>query len=208
LRGGDSNERAYKLQSSLGLEISPDCPYDQSQINRFESKVLVLDCGCWGWKGGKCGVGHGQFVVSKGVFITANRASYKIYKGPINKGERALRIAKCKTRGCCNPACLKKGGAKDHRSIKRGTHVYNLEQNRLVGEKVSGSKLTDRDVLEIRVACEDRTLSWRELGKLYGVSHQVPRRIARGEAWKHLPTDPDECKRLLEGKSETKAVLS
>lgn len=53
-----------------------------------------------------------------------------------------------------------------------------------MGERAGGAKLTSHEVLEIRRL--HGTMSLRELGARYGVSHTAIRRAALGIKWAHL----------------------
>ena len=68
-----------------------------------------------------------------------------------------------------------------------GTHQDNMddrtERNRQIkGEDIKQSKLTEKQVLEIRDAIG---YQW-EIGLRYGVSQTLVGKIKRGEIWKHI----------------------
>ena len=70
------------------------------------------------------------------------------------------------------------------------TYGHRLDSVR--GEKSGTSKLTDKDVLEIRHIYQKGSLEYGQsaLSKKYGVSHIAIGCVVRGETWKHLPLHP------------------
>lgn len=55
----------------------------------------------------------------------------------------------------------------------------------LFGERATGAKLTDRDVLAIKALHSDG-LGFTEIGRQFGVYYTTIRRIVQGKTWKHL----------------------
>ena len=78
---------------------------------RFWSKVLKVEGGCWEWQAGKFTTGYGQFGLDKKQ-RTAHRVSYELANGPIPDG-LLVRHA-CDNPGCVNPAHLLLGTHKDN----------------------------------------------------------------------------------------------
>lgn len=199
--------------SSLLGSVAQGCPYSQEQINRFESKIKILDGGCWEWTGIKHSKKNpiGRFIVGgKGKYEGANRASYKMFRGPIEESQWVVRIPECDLPGCCNPLHLElKSSRKAHLNAQeRGTfkpvlsvsqpnsHVDGFKPT-LIGSQVHGSKLQVKDVLEIRIAHSKGDVSYAALGRQYKVDTQAIRRIVIGEHWKYLPMDIEECQKRL-----------
>jgi len=54
------------------------------------------------------------------------------------------------------------------------------------GWRVALAKLTDSGVIEMRLLREQQGLSWRELGRRFGVSDVAARRAVLGLGWKHV----------------------
>ena len=69
-------------------------------IQRFNSKYVVDDTGCWLGKGTIAPNGYGHFRV-RGKGIYAHRFSYEIHKGKIPAGMTIDHL--CRTPGCVNP---------------------------------------------------------------------------------------------------------
>jgi len=131
--------------------------------------------GCWIWSGHtNGGSGYGR-VTHKGKYISAHRGSYIVHCGDIPDG--LLVCHKCDNRPRVNP---------DHLFL--GSHLDNMadakKKNRLLtGERVSTSKLTTEEVLEIR---KDVRVGWR-IANDYGVVVSTINTIRRRVAWVHLP---------------------
>lgn len=192
--------------SSLLDKVAPTCPYDQDQINRFESKIRVRDDGCWEWTASKHSKVNpiGRFVIRKSKYEGSNQAAYKIYKGPIPDGYWVVRVPSCSMPGCCNPDCLEAVPAKkcSANTMARGTFQpvtpgFSELNPKRRGEAVHGSKLAVKDVLFLRIEYAKGDCSYRDLARSYGVDVQAVRRAVIGEHWKHLPMDIGECKRRL-----------
>lgn len=89
-------------------------PKPRPQAERFMSHVLKSE-DCWLWLGGKQRGGYGAFYYRDGETtrqISAHRASYLLFIGPLQDGELVLH--KCDTPPCVNPAHLKKGSYKNN----------------------------------------------------------------------------------------------
>ena len=113
----------------------------------------------------------------RGVEMEAHRASWLIHRGPIPKGIHVLH--RCDVPGCVNP---------DHLFL--GTHLENVgdmvaKGRQCVGEKNGGSKLTTKDVLDIRSA-RSRGESLASLSARFGVRENAISRIATGKRWGHV----------------------
>lgn len=190
--------------SALGLKIASDCPYSQEVINKFESRVCILDNGCWFWKGGKDGQGLGRFCIRKNKHITTARAAFKIYREDF--GDRRdvwiVRTCACPTVGCCNPFHLEKS---DHplQSEKRSRQAFGKEigvhtrfqkgKQSLKGTESKFAKLTEQKVIEIRIKRLRDNVTFRELAAQYRVSIRLIQKIVKGQAWPHIPIKLEDC---------------
>lgn len=92
-------------------------------LERFLSKINVVDSGCWEWQGCESR-GYGQFWYNKKLKAT-HQISYELFKGNIPKGLELDHL--CRNKRCCNP---------DH--LEAVTHKENTQRG-LVGF-VSGLK--------------------------------------------------------------------
>lgn len=73
-------------------------------IERFDSKIITLENGCWFWTGFKNPAGYGTFPVTPKFTMMAHRYAYELHVGPIPKGLQIDHL--CRNRACVNPAHL------------------------------------------------------------------------------------------------------
>ena len=157
--------------------MSPRRKLDRKQIEFFWSKIKISD-GCWEWQG----------------YIQKSRRNYAVIKF-WGRPQRASRVMWLIEHGrwpgrffvchrCDNPKCVRpshlflatqKGNMRD--MLKKGRDNYAR------GEKSGASKLTTKQILEIRKS----NLPQRILSKIYGVVQTQIGRIKRKERWAHVP---------------------
>jgi hypothetical protein len=156
------------------------------------------ETGCWLWTGrtGRTDMdGYGRLWVSKhgyrGLWTSryggptkAHRVSFVLYKRMLAPGEYVLH--RCDNRACVNP---------DH--LYAGDHSQNMRDmlargRSLRGERHPRSKLTDNKVREIRALYASGKRTACELAKKYRVDASQVCRIARREAWAHVPDEAPE----------------
>ncbi len=171
-------------------------------VQRFWEKVQKTD-GCWIWTGATTqGYGVIRAEGPSRAMIRAPRLSYEIHVGPIPKGKHILHH--CDNPPCTNPEHLFVGTSKDNaedmvrkgRSTKgRSTSTWvargNVHYTRRipcaqVGQKNNGSKLTDKQVQEIRNLYAQGNISQSKLGKMFNVSQTAVGHILRRITWNHL----------------------
>lgn len=131
---------------------------------------------CWLWDGTLNERGYGYFCHAGGK-ITAHRAAYMLFKGPICGGLHVLH--KCDVRNCVNPQHLTLGTHRDNMRdmMAKGRHVTPR------GERAPSAKLNSKQVQAIRQA----TGPARAIATLYGVSVSTIWSIRRRDIWRHLP---------------------
>lgn len=105
--------------------------------------------------------------------VRIHRAVLSSWKRLPRKGEECRHLDDCpKNNDICN--------------LEWGTRLENVNDKRInggiaEGEKSGTHKLTEKEVIEIRVLHGKKPL--RELGRKYGVSHTAIRRAALGIKW-------------------------
>lgn len=150
--------------------------------DRFFRSLAKTEDGCWNWIGRFVGKGYGSIGLGgKGAKQKlVHRLSYEIHKGPIPDGMVVMHT-------CDNPRCVNP----DH--LEAGTQSQNIKDAFARGRKINlpsgikgddhgASKLTSKDVLEIR----ESTLSMNALAKLYGVSRSAIERVRYRKTWRHI----------------------
>lgn len=178
--------RTYKgpLRTPDGRLFAKD---PRSIEERFWSKVnkngkLILGAPCWEWTDAPMNKGYGVFGYDNSrKKALAHRFSWELQNGPITNGLHCLH--KCDNPPCINPDHLFLGtpadNAKDKVKKGRQSHAVIFQ-----GEEYPHSKLTTKDVLEIREKYPD--VSQRALGRIYGVSQHMIWQIINRRRWKHV----------------------
>jgi len=142
---------------------------------RLFNKSRLSEGGCWEWIGSKR---NGYGLMARGKTVTAHRLSYEAYHGGIPRGMVVRHT-------CDNPSCINP----DHLCI--GTQQDNVIDREtrgrrdVKGEQVGTSKLTEKEVLEIRAS----DLSLKKLSDKYKVDKSNIWSIRSGKSWKHLDAE-------------------
>lgn len=144
--------------------------------------IAVPEAGCWLWERGLTRQGYGALYLSRPRrWQSAHRAAWLAYRGPIPTG--ALVCHRCDTRCCVNP---------DHLFL--GTPLDNMQdmiakgrQDFPAGQRHSHAKLTDADVIAMRMSGLNST----DAGRAFGVTDSAASQILNGHRWKHLPMFPE-----------------
>jgi hypothetical protein len=140
---------------------------------RFLSKFVKQDSGCWIWKAVVRSDGYGQFRVGPKM-VGAHRVSYELFKGAIPQGMRVLH--RCDNPLCVNPEHLFLGTQADN--------VADMVQKgrKAKGQKTNRTNLTEDDIRAIRAALGTNV----EIAKRYGVVPHTISRIRTGARWGHV----------------------
>ena len=161
---------------------------------RFWSKVdKDVPNGCWLWTGCKTRAGYGQIRISYDVArskaVYAHILSWEMVNGPVPKGMGICHS--CDNPSCINPNHLFLGTQSDNinDSVEKGRF------NRPFGEKHPKAKLTEKDVIEIKSALENKYYGYlRDLAEKYDVSRSTILSIHYHRNWKYLlPKERELC---------------
>lgn len=136
---------------------------------RFWKHTKITD-GCWEWLSTKNKQGYGRIQIQN-ERVFAHRLSWYIHTGE-NPGDLCV-LHRCDNPSCVNPKHLFLGTRKDN--------AYDMISK---GRKVQLSKLTEKDVLEIRAVKPFHT--YRELSHLYGVARQTVKDLCLRKRWRHI----------------------
>lgn len=129
--------------------------------DKFMSKILFSDTGCWLWIGAKNSTGYGRFLTG-GKRYLAHRFAYENINGEIPEGNVVCHI--CDVRSCVNPEHLRSDS-------QRNNIMEMFEKNR--SNRRKSYFLTSEQIQEIRKS-ED---SKNDLSKRYGISIGHVRKI-------------------------------
>ena len=144
-------------------------------MERFMSKVSK-EGECWLWTAAVNSWGYGQIRDDNSRQIGAHIASYMLFRGDVPNGMTVLH-------SCDNPLCVNP----EHLSI--GTQAENIADcvrkgRNAKGERQHSSKLTEDDVVAIRIASG---IKYSELSKKYMVNPTTIKRIRERIIWRHIP---------------------
>lgn len=143
--------------------------------NKKEITWEVNENGCWICTSHKTNKGYPMLSDNR----ILSRVIYEKNKGKIPKG--MLVCHECDTPSCINPSHL-----------FLGTNIYNMKDKcskdrQSKGEKIKTSKLTEREVNEIKYGCHEK--SHREIAEAYKVSPTTITNIKNNKSWKHVKED-------------------
>jgi hypothetical protein len=148
------------------------------QIKRFFERVDKTEK-CWIWTGSKNYFGYGT-ANWKGLPSRAHRISWIIHFDKIPKGMHILH--KCDNPSCVNP-----------KHLWIGTHTDNMRDrqakgraNHACGENQWISKLSERDVREIRRSYAAGEMTQVALSKKFKVRQGSISGIILRKSWKHV----------------------
>lgn len=150
---------------------------DRSFEKRLWGNIYKSETGCWEWQGATFkGTGYGCISINS-IPKLAHRVAYEEANGEIPEG--LLVLHRCNNKLCINP---------DH--LYAGTHNENMRDmantDAVKGENNANSSLKESDVLEIRKLIKERKVYYGDIAKMYGVSREAIKDIARGRTWSWL----------------------
>lgn len=155
------------------MEFKPS----EKLIQNFWKSVRKTES-CWTWTGMKNNKGYGFLSVQHGELIGAHRLSWIIHFGQIPDG--LFVCHKCDTPSCTNPSHLFTGTASDNmldKIMKGRDYLDGAYKN---------SKLSYKDVNEIRNIYIGGNITQKQLAEKYGTTRENIHYVIKGKSWKHL----------------------
>lgn len=146
-------------------------------INRFIDKIDTRSGDCWEWTAGKTPRGYGMFRTGRNHEL-AHRVSYALFTGAIPKDM-------CVCHSCDNPSCVNPG------HLFLGTVKDNMrdmvaKERQARGSSNGNSKLTEKQVREIRNKYIPYKYSTSRLASEYKVSRSQISSIINRKNWFHI----------------------
>jgi hypothetical protein len=143
--------------------------------------IARLELGpCWTWTGSLHSGGYGHFKV-RGRSVAVHRYSYEINVGPIESHDVCH---KCDTPVCVRPDHLFLGDARINgmdMSLKG-----RARGGAPSGERNGKSRLSEKDVLEIRRLCSEGVLTQEQIGQPYSLTSSCVSAINLRKTWRHI----------------------
>ncbi len=137
---------------------------------------------CWEWLKSLASHGYGSFKISrngKKTSLRAHRVAYFLHYG-VDPGQLCI-MHSCDNRACVNPYHMSLGTSPQN-TADRHAKGRDADQK---GEKNGSSKLTDKDVREIRQR-QNEGETTQSLAMRFNVTSGNINYILRGESWKHI----------------------
>lgn len=173
---------APQSHTNRGIKKGDPYPFRKGHATRknqhgpddFWGKVTKTSS-CWIWNAASDRLGYGRFNVN-GVLHLAHRVSWKLANGPAP--DDLCILHRCDNPRCVNPSHLFLGTRTDN------SRDRSIKNRQVRGEDANQAKLRNNDVLFIR---SNRSIPYKQLSLMFGVSTSTISRIATGKTWKHLP---------------------
>lgn len=148
---------------------------------RFWAKVK-RGAGCWTWTAAKTPAGYGMFQIGVALTRRAHRVAWSLARGPVPRG--LLVCHRCDNRLCVRPGHLFLGTSQDNvnDAVVKGRHAR--------GGEFTQSRLNENQATVIRKLRRWTTLTFKEIGALFGVSWGTAYDVCSGRTWKHIDEPP------------------
>lgn len=153
----------------------------QKDIDRFLSKLIKQENGCWIYSGAKDADGYGMFWFN-GKTKGAHQFSAKaLGKHILKKGDQVCH--RCDTPSCCNPDHLFVGSTQDN------TADRDLKNRTAKGSNVGTSVYNEEIIKSIKDAYNTRKHYRgiiKDLSIEFNVSYGVVWTTCRNKGWRHI----------------------
>lgn len=143
--------------------------------DRFWSKV-DRSGDCWTWNNYVTAKGYGKYKYN-GKTSLAHRVSFQTHHGITLTPDQVL-LHSCDNPSCVRPSHLKVGTVQENNEDKR------IKGRHPIGEKIASAKLSESQVIDIRMLAETNTR--RAIAKRFGVAPSTIHKIVKRETWDHV----------------------
>jgi hypothetical protein len=147
----------------------------------YNSEPKPLDATeCWKWTGPQIKTGHG--FITAGTKMTASRAAYLTWKGPISS--KLVVRHKCRTPSCINVDHLELGTRAENirDKIRDGTTGKGVVRPHIIGSRNHVAKITEEQARQIFLMAG----SLDDIANAMSVSAGIVYRIKQGVSWNHV----------------------
>ena len=154
-----------------------------SLLQKFYNKLpdILNENSCWEWEGMIDSYGYGSFSY-KGKTFKSHRLMYEIHYSEALNDLHCLH--KCDNRKCVNPNHLFSGTNLDN--VKDKVEKERSYTGNQKGENNGASKLTDKQVVEIRNLYKSGKYTTFKLGDMYNVHRSTISYIINNKTYTHL----------------------
>jgi len=146
---------------------------------RIRARSTEDACGCWNWNSARPD-GRANVFFFGGKYVSAYRASYRIFVGDIPDGMQVLH--KCDNPLCVNPEHLFIGNQADNMADmrKKGRRAS------FAGSAHGMAKLDESLARQIISEYVPRKVTLKQLATKFGVSVATIHRVVLGKGWAHI----------------------
>lgn len=146
-------------------------------LDRFNTKYIIQDNGCWIWTGHCVKGGYGVICIAVNTNQYAHRVSYELFIGTVPLELKVLHT--CDNPACVNPSHLFIGSQQDNMTDK------TIKQRQDKGTGRWNNVLTEEQVHTIRNTIPSKGYQTK-LAKQYNVYPGTICDIIHRKTWKHL----------------------
>jgi Autographiviridae endonuclease len=171
---------SYRLKTghtkSCGCYVSPTIEVYHEKKRKLIKSKIIIENSCWIWTGQIQCSGYGTMGYRKKK-VLSHRLSYLLFNGSIPDGMYVCH--KCDNKKCVNPEHLWLGKQMDN------LRDMVIKDRHVRGERAFFSKLSNKDVLEIRYLFNDLK-SFSKISKKFNVGSRCIKNIILRKTWKHI----------------------
>ena len=143
-----------------------------TKIHKCDHSDVCAEC-CWLWTAGKNHSGYGYFRLN-GHKVRAHIVAYELANGP-----RLPMKELCVCHTCDNPACVNPA------HLRLGTQGDNMREKAMRG-RTGRSRLSEVEVVEIRLLLASGDHTQDEIAAWYGVAHGTISDIHQRRTYRHV----------------------